>query len=264
MDTGCIDGVYLKGWDAESVWPAGSVPHRGIAGYSQAPARLELLGALRQAVGGGWIIAEVGAGENGVGLAELDGVHLVASTEAPLNWPPSNGWNPDPYSGSGLNSWLRIEESLLAFGREGILRNSGSVFLESWSRYGRLDPRNLQARIQGLAMSLCLSDGGYLFCEPDWWQENKGPVHPEQHAWYPEWNKILGKAIEPRQSAPNSQGVYRREFEKGWAVYHPLSRSAVEVDFGQPVIRATTRENKITHGLNPQSGDLFLKGAVKP
>ncbi len=264
MDTGCIDGVYLKGWDAESVWPAGSVPHRGIAGYSQAPARLELLGALRQAVGGGWIIAEVGAGENGVGLAELDGVHLVASTEAPLNWPPSNGWNPDPYSGSGLNSWLRIEESLLAFGREGVLRTPGSVFLEVWSRYGRLDPRNLQARIKGLAMSLCLSDGGYLFCEPDWWQENKKPVHPEQHAWYPEWNKILGKAIDPRQSAPNSQGVYKREFEKGWAVYHPLKPSAVEVDFGQSVIRATTRENKITHGLNPQSGDLFLKSAVKP
>jgi len=259
MDTGCVDGVYLKGWDVESAWPAGSVPQRGIAGYSQAPARLELLGALRRAVGAGWIVAEVGAGENGVGLAELDGVHLVASTEAPLNWPPSEGWNPDPYSGSGLNSWSRIEESLLAFGREGILRNSGSVFLESWSRYGRLDPRNLKARFTGLAMSLCLSDGGYLFCEPDWWQENKGPVNPEQHAWYPEWNKILGKAIEPRQSAPNSQGVYTREFEKGWAVYHPLSPSAVEVDFGQPVIRTTTGEQKSKHELLSTSGDLFLK-----
>jgi hypothetical protein len=259
MDTGCVDGVYLKGWDAESVWPAGSVPQRGIAGYSQEPARLELLGALRQAVGAGWIVAEVGAGENGVGLAELDGVHLVASTEAPLNGPPADDWNPDPYSGSGFNSWSRIEESLLAFGRGGILRKPGSVFLEAWSRYGRLDPRNLQARFTGLAMSLCLSDGGYLFCEPDWWQENKEPVHPEQHAWYPEWNKILGKAIDPRQSAPNSQGVYKREFEKGWAVYHPLSRSAVEVDFGQPVIRTTTGEQKSKHELLSTSGDLFLK-----
>jgi len=259
MDTGCVDGVYLKGWDAESVWPAGSVPQRGIAGYSQEPARLELLGALRRAVGEGWIVAEVGAGENGVGLAELDGVYLVASTEAPLNGPPADDWNPDPYSGSGFNSWSRIEESLLAFGREGILRKPGSVFLEAWSRYGRLDPRNLQARFTGLAMSLCLSDGGYLFCEPDWWQENKEPVHPEQHAWYPEWSKILGKAIDPRQSAPNSQGVYKREFEKGWAVYHPLSRSAVEVDFGQPVIRTTTGEQKSKHELLSTSGDLFLK-----
>jgi hypothetical protein len=108
-------------------------------------------------------------------------------------------------------------------------------------------------------MSLCLSDGGYLFCEPDWWQENKEPVHPEQHAWYPEWSKILGKAIDPRQSAPNSQGVYKREFEKGWAVYHPLSRSAVEVDFGQPVIRTTTGEQKSKYELLSTSGDLFLK-----
>jgi hypothetical protein len=259
MDTGCADGVYLKEWDAESVWPEGSVPQRGIAGYSQASARLEFLGALRQAVGAGWIVAEVGAGENRVGLAELDGVHLVASTEAPLNWPPSDGWNSNPYSESSLNSWSRIEESLLAFGREGIMRKSGRVFLEAWSRYGRLDPRNLQARVTGLAMSLSLTDGAYLFCEPDWWKENGKPVNQGQHAYYPEWDKILGKAIQPRQISLNSQGVYMREFEKGWAVYHPLSPSVVEVDFGQPVIRTTTREQKSKHELFPKSGDLFLK-----
>lgn len=259
MDTGCVDGVYLKGWDAESVWPAGSVPQRGIAGYSQAPARLELLGALRQAVGAGWIVAEVGAGESGVGLEELDGVHLVASTEAPLNWPPSDGWNPNPYSGSGFNSWSRIEESLLAFGREGILRNPGSVFLEAWSRYGRLDPRNLQARVTGLAMSLTLTDGAYLFCEPDWWKEKGEPVNQGQHAWHPEWDKILGKAIQPRQTSLNSQGVYMREFEKGWAVYQPPNPAVVELDFGQPVIRMTTGEQKLKHELFSESGDLFLK-----
>lgn len=259
MDTGCVDGVYLKGWDAESVWPAGSVPQRGIAGYSQGTARLELLVALRQAVGAGWIVAEVGAGENGVGLAELDGVHLVASTEAPLNWPPADGWNPNPYSGSGFNSWSRIEESLLAFGREGILRKPGSVFLEAWSRYGRLDPRNLQARVTGLAMSLTLTDGAYLFCEPDWWKENGEPVNLGQHAWHPEWDKILGKAIQPRQTTLNSQGVYMREFEKGWAVYQPPNPAVVELDFGQPVIRTTTGEQKLKHELFPESGDLFLK-----
>ena len=66
-------------------------PSGGLRGIRRRTARLELLVALRQAVGAGWIVAEVGAGENGVGLAELDGVHLVASTEAPLNWPPADG-----------------------------------------------------------------------------------------------------------------------------------------------------------------------------
>jgi hypothetical protein len=260
MDTGCVDGVYLKGWDAESVWPAGSVPKRGIAGYSQAPARLELLGALRQAVGAGWIVAEVGAGENGVGLAELDGVHLVASTEAPLNWPPADDWNPVPYSGRGLNSWSRIEESLLAFGREGILRKPGSVFLECWSRYGRLDPRNLQARVTGLAMSLSLTDGAYLFCEPDWWKENGEPVNPGQHAWYPEWDKILGKAIQPRQISLNSEGVYMREFEKGWAVYVPLTLdSEVEVELPEAAQSVTQGKYGSKHRLRPGHGDLLLR-----
>ncbi|NBU70442.1 MAG: hypothetical protein EBS53_03185, partial [Bacteroidetes bacterium] len=260
MDTGCIDGVYLKGWDAESVWPAGSVPQRGIAGYSQEPARLELLGALRQAVGVGWIVAEVGAGESGVGLTELDGVHLVATTETPMNWPPADDWNPDPYSGSGSNSWSRIEESLLAFGWEGILRKPGSVFLEAWSRYGRLDPRNLEARIKGLAMSLCLTDGGYLFSEPDWWQERGVPANSGQHAWYPEWNKILGKAIDPRQTAPNSQGVYTRGFENGWAAF----QSALQTKAG--VVHLSVQAKSVKNGnqgtvftLLPGEGDLYVR-----
>ena len=260
IDTGCVDGVYLKGWDAESVWPAGSVPQRGIAGYSQEPARLELLGALRQAVGGGWIVAEVGAGESGVGLAELDGVHLVASTEAPLNWPPSESWNLDPYSGSGLNSWSRIEESLLAFGREGILRKPGRVFLEAWSRYGRLDPRNVQARVTGLAMSLSLTDGAYLFCEPDWWKENGEPVNQGQHAWHPEWDKILGKAIQPRQISLNYQGVYMREFENGWAVFRPAAQiksGVVHLSEEARSVRIGNKGNSFI--LSPGEGDLVVK-----
>jgi hypothetical protein len=260
MDTGCADGVYLIEWDAESFWPEGSVPQRGIAGYSQTSARLEFLGALRQAVGAGWIVAEVGAGENRVGLAELDGVHLVASTEAPLNWPPSDGWNSNPYSESSLNSWSRIEESLLAFGREGIMRKSGRVFLEAWSRYGRLDPRNLQARVTGLAMSLSLTDGAYLFCEPDWWKENGEPVNQGQHAYYPEWDKILGKAIQPRQISLNSQGIYMREFEKGWAVFQPAAQNksgAVHLSEEAKSVRIGNKGTSFI--LSPGGGDLFVK-----
>jgi hypothetical protein len=109
-------------------------------------------------------------------------------------------------------------------------------------------------------MSLCLSDGGYLFCEPDWWQENKGPANPEQHAWYPEWNKILGKAIEPRQDAPNSQGVYMREFEKGWAVFQPaVQRKSGAVDLSEEA-RSVRNGNKGTSFiLLPGEGDLFVK-----
>ena len=112
-------------------------------------------------------------------------------------------------------------------------------------------------------MSLWLAGEAYLFCEPVWWKENKGPVHPEQHAWYPEWTKISGKAIEPRQSALKLQGVYRSEFERGWAVYHPPSPSAVEVDYGQLVIRTTTGEQKSKHEPLPKSSGLFLRKRFK-
>ena len=36
--------------------------------------------------------------------------------------------------------------------------------------------------------------------------------------------KGAGRAIQPRGIAPNSQSVYRKELEKGRALYHPLWR----------------------------------------
>jgi hypothetical protein len=109
-------------------------------------------------------------------------------------------------------------------------------------------------------MSLSLTDGAYLFCEPDWWKENGEPVNPGQHAWYPEWDKILGKAIQPRQISLNSEGVYMREFEKGWAVYVPLTLdSEVEVELPEAAQSVTQGKYGSKHRLRPGHGDLLLR-----
>jgi alpha-tubulin suppressor-like RCC1 family protein len=265
IDTGCADGVYLANWDEEAVWPLGSVPARGLAGFSDAPARIELLQSLREAVGEGWIVAELGGGVAPVGLSYLDGVHLVAGSEAPTVWPPEDGWNPDPYQGGGLNSWSGIGESLIAFGRAGILRRPGQVFLEVWSRYGRLDSRSAAPMMTGLAMSLCLSDGAYLYADPDWWRNEKGEPTSGQHSWYSAWDHSLGAPVEGIETTPNPAGIYQREFAKGWAVYVPASLSAVaEIEFSGEALCLATGKRGLKHQMKSGSGGLFLKTGLAP
>ncbi len=92
------------------------MPARGLAGFSDASARIELLQSLREAVGEGWIVAELSGGREPVGLPYLDEVHLVASSEPPPVWPPADGWDPSPYQSRDIKSWLVMEVSLGAFG----------------------------------------------------------------------------------------------------------------------------------------------------
>jgi hypothetical protein len=195
-----------------------------------------------------------------VGLPYLDGVHLVAASEPPPVWPPADGWSPDPYQGAGLNSWSGIKDSLIAFGRDGILRRPGQVFLEVWSRFGRLDPRSAAPMMTGLAMSLCLSDGAYLYADPDWWRDEKGELNSGQHSWYSAWDRSLGAPLEGIKTSPNSEGFFQREFEEGWAVYVPASLSAVaEIELSEEALCPATGKRSFRHQMNPGQGGLFLK-----
>lgn len=194
----------------------------------------------------------------------LDGVHLVAATEPPPAWPPAEGWWPDPYmfqdQHSPLTQWERLVQSLKIFGQAGVLRRPGNVALELWARHDLKDMRTKEPRLAGLAMSLCLSDGTYLYARPDWWQEKGKTVSSGEHLWLPEWNLRLGRPLESRRSQPEEKGFYRRQFENGWAAYVPLSlRSAAEMEFSEEVESVATGKRGKTHKLLPGHGDLFLK-----
>lgn len=269
VENGCVQGVYLPEWDEAEFWPEDSLPQKGNPGESQLIARLELLRTLRTAVGeSGWIVAEA-SGESWVRSGEhLDGVHVVAATEPPPGWPPAEGWWPDPYLARGkegplevpLTLWERIGNSLRSFGQPGILRKPGAVFLEIWGRHDLRDPRTRDPRLTGLALSLCLSDGAYLYAWPDWWQVRGKPVSPGQHLWMPEWSLRLGQARQPRLNHPDETGIFRRQYYGGWAVYAPitLAKPAV-VRFEEELTSVSSGKTGKSHRFVPGFGDLLLK-----
>lgn len=262
---GCVDGVYLSEWDEAGRWPSDSTPEKAKAGDGQAGALLPLLQILRRAVGPqGWIMAE-GAGNTWTRTGPwLDGIHLVAATEPPPAWPPVEGWWPDPYllreKEGAPTLWQRLVHSLQYFGQTGVLRKPGMVAIELWARHDLRDARTKQPRLAGLAMSLCLSDGAYLYARPDWWKENGNAVASGEHLWFPEWNLRLGRALESRRSLTDPKGFYRRQFENGWAVYAPPSSGpALKIEFTESVESVATGKTGRVHKLPPGQGDLYLK-----
>lgn len=264
VQNGCVDGVYLPEWSEAALWPTNSVPAKAKPG-GQGPARLELLQTLRAAVGpGGWIVAEAAGESWALTGPSLDAVHLVGATEAPSAWPPAEGWWPDPYSLRDPDSpetlWQKLVNSLKFFGQPGVLRRPGNVAMELWARQDLNDARTKEPRLAGLAMSLCLSDGTYLYARPDWWQEEGKAVAPGEHLWFPEWSVRLGRALESRRTQPEDQGVYRRQYEYGWAVYAPVELPAIkETHFTEEVESVATGKTGRTHRIAPGHGDLFLK-----
>jgi hypothetical protein len=265
VQSGCVDGVYLPGWDEAAAWPSGAFPLQGRAAESQGPVRLELLKRLREAVGPqGWIVAEAAGSSWALTGPMLDGIHLVGTTEPPPAWPPAEGWWPDPYmfreKNSPMTLWENLVRSIQYFSQEGVLRTPGNVALELWARHDWGDWRTKEPRLTGLAVSLCLSDGAYLYSRPDWWQSKGKLVEPGQHVWLAEWSESLGRPLVPPLREPDAQGFYRREFEKGWAVYAPLGlRAAAKMEFPEEVESVATGKHGPTHPLLPGHGDLFLR-----
>ena len=134
------------------------------------------------------------------------------------------------------------------------------VALEIWARHDLKDARTKPPRLAGLAMSLCLSDGAYLYGRPDWWQEKGKSVVSGEHLWFSEWGLRLGKPQETRRVQPEEKGFYRRQFEHGWSVYAPLELAfAKEIEFTEDVESVGTGKRGRVHTLLPGHGDLFLK-----
>jgi hypothetical protein len=261
MDANLADGILLDWWAEWHDWPEGTVPAEGTAGEPELPARKQLLKKIRAAIGEDKLIfgnsnfetlPETGAG--------IDGVFMECWTLDPPGFPPAENWEPDPYA----SQWAKLEECLIWFSTPGNLRSTGFTCLELWLRFGRTDARDLKTMRAGLAMSLCLTDGTYAFCEPNWWKVSSGnsfvDVDDHRHSWYYHWDKSLGRPVESPRSAREAEGHYRREFQNGWVVYNPAAnQNAVSVDFAQPMKRISTGQMAASHLVAEGDGDIFVR-----
>jgi hypothetical protein len=261
MDANLGDGILLDWWNENFSWPEGTAPYGRAAGQTELQARKQLLAKIRAAVGEDKLIF----GNTNYDIlpetgADIDGVFMECFTSDPTSFPPPADWNPTPY---GPLQWQTMENALQWFSTPGNLRSTGFTCLELWARYGRTDSRDLKTMRAGLAMSLCLSDGCYVFDEPNWWKLPSGrnyvDVDDHRHSWYYQWDKSLGRPLGNPKSNKETGGYYQRQFQNGWVVYNPLSNgSSATLTFSGSLKRISTGQISASHIIDAGDGDLFV------
>jgi hypothetical protein len=120
--------------------------------------------------------------------------------------------------------------------------------METWWHKSRQDLNRMRATT---TLSLTLSDGYCLFCDP-----NSLPTPDHEHDWYDYWEKSLGKPT--AKVVQQGDGSFRREFDRGTVVYNPMGNHAMKVSFETPRERLSTREIGKEFTVPGLDGDLFL------
>jgi hypothetical protein len=99
----------------------------------------------------------------------------------------------------------------------------------------------------GLAMSLVLSDGYYLFAQVD----NSDPSPDHLHDWFEIYDVDLGRPL--GTDLRSADGAIIREFENGTVIYYPPFNTEVNIEFADTKTRASSGNNGKTFKVN--SGD---------
>ena len=211
VESGAADGVLLDWW-------------------SDDPSRLELIRAVRQAVG-----------ERAIIIANAN------DRQTPQTAPFINGYFMECYRSQTANDWKAIADTLAW--AETHLREPRVNCLETWFHKSRDDLDLMRATT---TLVLTHSDGYCLFSDP-----NPLPTPDHLHNWYPFWERSLGKPIAERHARPD--GTVSREFDHGTVVYNPLGNRLVTIRFPERRRSVATGTVEEEHALGCPDGDIFLK-----
>ena len=194
--------------------------------------RLSLIKAIRKAIGD-------------------DALILVNANDrtTPLTASFINGYFMECDHSDTTEDWDKISTSLRW--AEKNLREPRINCLETWFHKSRDDLSLMRATT---TLSLTQSDGMCLFSDP-----NPLPTGDHLHNWYDFWNKSLGRPLSP--GVLQSDGTWRRAFEKGFVIHNPKGNRPVTVLLPEPVTSLATGRQARTHALGDCDGDIFL---VKP
>jgi hypothetical protein len=144
-----------------------------------------------------------------------------------------------------LRSWNKIKESLLWF--ENNFQKPVVNCLEVWG-----DRKDLARMRATTTLGLTHSNGFTLYADPN---PLKTPDH--LHDWYPFWDIKLGKPI--GKLVKLSNGVYRRRFEGGVAIYNHYQNGEQVITFNQTMKRASDGSIGKTFKIADRDGDIFFK-----
>jgi len=266
---GLYDGIFLGRWQEDEATLSNDkgVYYRSVA--AEGSARVSMVRRIREVVGDDFlIIVKTNQSKAPLSASYVNGMFMEAMLDA----------QETGYTHAGLRE---IESTLLW--SEQNFRDPQINALEGRgiSLEPADSPRNQQTMRVITTLSLTHSDGYVCYNigvmgiihehEYEVWPghdrehiEGKSHLHNHQHYWYPFWDAPLGRPVSKKaQLYHNSpghavEGLFMREFTKGWAVYN---RSGKEQDIQLPM-QATGVASSITgtqHTLSDLDGEIYLK-----
>jgi len=245
-DSGLFDGIMMDWWN-ETNATTGNLDWSKtyLTKEQEVEARVNILKKIRGLVGDDFLIM-VNANKNKVPLSApyINGLYMEAGKD-------------DYAKGYTADELKKIEETL--YWAEGALKEPHINGLEGWRVVNdydgdiksRVADRNTDENMRWMrlftTMSLTHSDGYVLFSD-----DNTMPSEDHLHNWYDFWDIDLGMPVgEKRVTYNGRDGVFIREFEKGYAVYNRTgSNQAVRFD------------SEVTDVVTGKSGTMFIVGAV--
>ena len=257
--SGLFDGIMLDWWNEDYATSPIAVDDWSatiLTREAESAARLSILRKIRAAVSEDFLI-----------LVNAN-MRQIPKSASYVNGLFMECYKTEYNRGYTLEQMLRMEETLLWAERH--LREPRINCLEGWRVVTdymgdlgtRVKERNSEENQQWMRMittlSLTHSDGYVLFGD-----DNAIPVSDHLHNWYDFWNADLGQPIQERAIAHQGiQGLFIREFAKGWAVYNRSSTPQI-VTFDVPVISTNTNQRQTLHSISDFDGDIFLKTDIE-
>ena len=251
-ETGIVDGIFLDWWNEYYGTTASFIDRSTfyLTQEEELESRLAILRRIRELVGEDFLI-------------------LVNTNEwkAPLSAPYVNGtfmelYKPDYSKGYTVENLLEIEETLYWASEN--FQEPRINCLEGWrivydygNEQAQVDERDSEENQQWMRLfttiSLTHSDGHIVFGD-----DNAEPTTDHSHNWYDFWDAGLGQSVGPKRTVYEGiEGLFIREFEKGFAIYN---RSGSQQDGHLPgnYSAASTGSIGEIHQVPDMDGEIFL------
>ena len=237
---GLFDGILLDWYKEDGSILSTPTGHQLRSTRSQIDALLSILRRIREYAGDDFLIlVNPNRGKIPISAPYVNGLFMETLRDG--------GNRSDSYSREGL---LGVEDTLRW--AEKNLREPQVNCLEGWGNPNEPPDSPTNRRFMRIftAMSLVFSNGYVLW--------NNGFDH--SNYWYDFYDADLGRPIgEKGQLYENREGLFIREFTKGWAVYNRSSKEQ-QIEFPKAVSGvANGVKDQRLHTLPDLDGEIYLK-----
>ncbi|MCP4021589.1 MAG: hypothetical protein GY729_07090 [Desulfobacteraceae bacterium] len=253
-DTGLFDGIFLDWWNETTATTGNYINWQGTIKTleEETQARLDILKGIRNQVDDDFLIL-VNTNTKTVPQSApyINGIYMESAKD-------NYGTGYSLTEIQEIETTLTWAEATVATPRINCLEGWRVVYDYTGDLDTRVEERDSSENKKWMRMfttlSLTHSDGYVLFGD-----DNTQPSEDHLHNWHDFWDANLGNVIgQKAQSYNNTEGLFIREFENGWAVYN-RSGSSQNVTFTTTITGKYSSTTATAHTIPDFDGEIFLK-----